>query len=53
VICHGEGIAVAPVAELELALEVGTPEIVGGGAGGERKGDVFRSGCSDVFFSRL
>ncbi len=36
VICHGEGIAVAPVAELELALEVGTPEIVGGGAGGER-----------------
>jgi hypothetical protein len=32
VVGHREGIAVAPVAELELALEIGAPEIVGGDA---------------------
>ena len=28
----GERIAIAAVAELELALEVGAPQVVGGGA---------------------
>ena len=33
----GEWIAVAPVAELELALEVGAPKVVGRGACGQRR----------------
>jgi hypothetical protein len=33
----GQRIAVSPVAELELPLEVGAPQIVGRGALGERR----------------
>src|ERR1700686_1418436 len=45
----GEWIAVVSVAELELALEVGAPQIVGCGAGRQRRsgGAVARS--ADVF----
>ena len=32
----GERIAIAAIAELELALEVGAPEVVGSDGGGER-----------------
>jgi hypothetical protein len=34
---HREGIAVAPIAELELALEVDTPQIIGRGAWRQRR----------------
>src|SRR5262249_32296048 len=34
---HGERVAIAPVAELELTFEVGTPEVIGGGAGRQRR----------------
>jgi hypothetical protein len=37
VVGDGERIAVPPIAELELALEVGTPQIIGCGALGERR----------------
>src|SRR5258708_37977671 len=33
----GKRIAVVPIAELELALEVGTPQIIGAGARGQRR----------------
>ena len=33
----GQGVAVVSVAELEFALEVGAPQVVGGEAGGQRR----------------
>ena len=37
VVGDGQGVAVVTVAELELALEVGAPQIVGRNAGGQRR----------------
>jgi hypothetical protein len=34
-VCDGERIAVPSIAELELALEVGAPQLIGSGAGGQ------------------
>jgi hypothetical protein len=35
-VCDGQRVAVPPVAELELAFEVGAPQVIGHGArGGE------------------
>src|SRR5712671_6550201 len=36
-VCDGQRVAVPPVAELELAFEVGAPQVVGHGALGQRR----------------
>ena len=36
-VCDGERVAVPPVAELELAFEVGAPQVIGHGALGQRR----------------
>ena len=42
-----EGIAVSSVAELELALEVGAPQVVGSGALGQRRAGRAVAGAAD------
>src|SRR5882762_11155090 len=36
-VCDGQRVAVPPVAELELAFEVGAPQVIGHGALGQRR----------------
>src|SRR5258707_5964957 len=36
-VCDGQRVAVPPVAELELAFEVGAPQVIGHGARGQRR----------------